>query len=198
MQRIKAEPQRLLNNRKYNHAVISACILLESELRQKFYSDESLQNLVSLAEQIGLIDNFLYTSILSWIDIRNKAVHTTQVVTATEAEMVVRGISSALEIIRSNYNTRSKVLTKRDRTILGTRYFKSLCEKLKDEDESIDSKEVYDSTGVQAFSKDVVLPLIIYKLKSLGYIEAIRDDRIRMTSVGIKHCGEEITLDDII
>lgn len=196
MSELLLEPKRLLNEGKYRYAVISSFILLETELRKKFHSDESLRNLVHLARETEDISISSFNSILSWMDIRNKAVHTSQDITSTQADIIVSGISRILIEFTSNYDKRPKILNERDRTILGTEYFKALCEKSSDIKENVlDMRQVYDFTGMRGFDKDTVLPLIIHKLKSMGYIKKIGKFKIALTPLGREHCGEDIILD---
>ena len=50
---------------------------------------------------------------------------------------------------------------------------------------------------LDGYNREKVLPLIIQKLTQLGYIEKHENGEISLTQLGIKHCGEEIVLNEI-
>ena len=199
---LSSEPVRLLNKGEDRSAVISAFILLEAALRERLQDTVhdrdklSIRRLLDLAKQFNYVDNDQYGMLLSWIPIRNKLVHTNEGINHQDASKIVHGIQNILEFVR----TKPRILNEVDRKILGTRYFKSLCEK-KDEhdDKSTFSKtEIYELTQLGAYNKEIVIPLIINKLKQLNYIVEDINERISLTDLGKRHCNEEVVLNKSI
>jgi hypothetical protein len=91
------------------------------------------------------------------------------------------------------------ILNERDRMILGTRYFKSLCEKTKENRgrrSQFSKVEVYGNQLLDGYNRDVVLPLIIHKLNQRGYIYEHENGQISLTPIGMQHCGEDVVLDE--
>ena len=101
---LMAEPQRLLNQREYRAAVVSAITLLESRLRQVAEVDEdsrgrllAIGRIAELALKRGLVTQDEYPELRHWIAVRNSAVHSEHPVTARVAKQVVAGVQQILE-----------------------------------------------------------------------------------------------------
>jgi cytidine deaminase len=93
------------------------------------------------------------------------------------------------------------ILNKTDRTILGTRYFASICEKTKKSGgrrARFSKTEIYGTQLLDAYNREIVIPMIIEKLKGLGYIYENKNNKISLTTLGKRHCGQKVTLDPII
>lgn len=108
---LSSDPKRLLAKNEYRSAVISASILLEAELREKFrYRMEGytrplgLKNLLDLARDKGYSDFDTYASIREFISVRNQLIHTNKNIPQKQAltivvkiEKVLKDIASAME-----------------------------------------------------------------------------------------------------
>ena len=105
------------------------------------------------------------------------------------------------DLISHPFSRDQMILNERDRMILGTTYFKSLCEKTKEnigKRDQFSKNEVYGNQLLDAYNREVVLPLIIHKLGQIGYIREYENGQISITSLGIQHCGEDVVLDESI
>lgn len=198
---LSSEPLRLLKQGENRSAVISAFILLEADLRERLQDTVqdrdklSIRRLLDLAKKFNYVDNDQYGMLLSWIPIRNKLVHTNEDINHQEASNIVHGIQKILEFV----STKPRILNEVDRKILGTRYFRSLCDKTHTYGDSVFSKtEIYGLTQLGAYNKEVVIPLIINKLKQLNYIAEDVNERISLTDLGKQHCNEEVVLNPSI
>lgn len=97
------EPIRLLKNKEYRAAVISAVALLEIELREKLPKDVGflpLVKLLNLAVKFEYIPSDKLPLIREWISIRNRLVHTKDTISPNKANKIVKGIMDILETIR--------------------------------------------------------------------------------------------------
>ena len=108
---------------------------------------------------------------------------------------------SLSDLISHLFSRDQMILNERDRMILGTRYFKSLCEKTKENRgrrSQFSKVEVYGNQLLDGYNRDVVLPLIIHKLNQRGYIYEHENGQISLTPIGMQHCGEDVVLDESI
>ena len=95
-------------------------------------------------------------------------------------------------LISHPFSRDQMVLNERDRKILGTRYLKLLCEKTQENKGKrfrFSKTEIYGKGTLDAYNKDIVIPIIIDKLKQLAYIEEHENDEIMLTRLGRKNCG---------
>lgn len=160
-----------MNQGEYTSAVVSAFILLEADLRERLQDTVqdrdklSIIRRLDLAKKFNYVDNDQYELLVSWIPIRNKLVHTNEGINHQATSNIVHGIQKILEFVR----TKPKILNEVDRKILGTRYFKSLCEKTHEHDDgsTFSKTEIYELTQLGAYNKDIVIPLIVNNLKQL-------------------------------
>jgi hypothetical protein len=116
--------------------------------------------------------------------------------------------NNANEIIQQfkpavSYTTveKRKILNENDRRILGTRYLESLCNKTRahlGKKSRFTKREIFGEGILDAYNKDIVIPLIVEKLKQLGYIKEHENDEISLTTVGQGQCGGEVILDESI
>jgi hypothetical protein len=58
--------------------------------------------------------------------------------------------------------------------------------------------EVYNNASIGAYTRTIVIPLIIEKLKELKYITEDDDNQIALTQEGKQNCGSEVVLDESI
>jgi hypothetical protein len=96
---INAEPVRLLNAGEYRAAVIAAVSLLENMLRRRLDIPTTstartfgLRQVLELAQRQNILGDMPIKNILSWLQLRNEAVHTGKTVTKAAAEQVVTGV----------------------------------------------------------------------------------------------------------
>ena len=98
------KPDRLLRALEYRAAVIAAITLMESSLRERLGAQKAslggtrtLRTLLETAGKEGLLDNTPLERILTWLRIRNEAVHTDRPVSRSEATEIVRGVSRIVQ-----------------------------------------------------------------------------------------------------
>ncbi|MCB0722525.1 MAG: SIR2 family protein [Ignavibacteriae bacterium] len=103
------EPKRLIEKREYKAAVISAMTLLEVQLKKtieglKKYSigPLPLHSLFRTALDFRIINENQFGLIKSWMNQRNKLVHTKSQITSTEAKKIVKGVYEILDRIDKN------------------------------------------------------------------------------------------------
>ena len=137
---LSSDPKRLLAKNEYRSAVISASILLEAELREKFrYRMEGytrplgLKNLLDLARDKGYSDFDTYASIREFISVRNQLIHTNKNIPQKQAltivvkiEKVLKDIASAME---SEYSQVKIDDPDRDSRLIENNLMRELCEK---------------------------------------------------------------------
>lgn len=100
------EPERLLQQREYRSAVISAFTLLETSLRRAFVNEvvpdarfTPLYGLLSFAVKKEIINEGQMDQIRKWSKIRNAVVHTDESITAATAKQIVSGIMAVIGAI---------------------------------------------------------------------------------------------------
>lgn len=93
------EPKRLLKKKEYRAAVISAMTLLEVNMRQRvgYIKDVPTKttapySIYSLARDFEIITQDQFSNVRLWSNIRNKLVHTKEVVNPTDAKKIVNGV----------------------------------------------------------------------------------------------------------
>ena len=137
---LSSDPKRLLAKNEYRSAVISASILLEAELREKFryrmkgYTRPlGLKNLLDLARDKGYSDFDTYASIREFISVRNQLIHTNKNIPQKQAltivvkiEKVLKDIASAME---SEYYQVKIDDPDRDSRLIENNLMRELCEK---------------------------------------------------------------------
>lgn len=100
---LSEEPKRLLDKREYRAAVISAVTVLEAALREKLseyrkqtgefvYPAQSLIPMPREAARLHIVSPGELESASVWIQIRNRAVHSSADVAENEAKAVVENI----------------------------------------------------------------------------------------------------------
>ncbi|HZI72104.1 MAG TPA: cytidine deaminase, partial [Nitrososphaeraceae archaeon] len=105
------------------------------------------------------------------------------------------------DLITYPFSRDQMVLNYTDRQILGTRYFQLLCEKTRENKGKRDifsKTEVYGRGQLDGYNREIVIPLIIEKLKQLGYIEEYENNKISLTPLGNNNCGREVILNESI
>jgi hypothetical protein len=159
----------------------------------------------SPADRLASLLGFLVEQLkrtLNVIEIKERADVSSIFRHATEirdsADQIIQKFRPAISYSRVE---RHKILNENDRRILGTRYFGSLCEKMsaaQGKRTRFTKREVFGEGILDAYNSDLVIPLIIEKLSSLGYIREHEKDEISLTHEGLRHCGEDIVLDESI
>lgn len=112
------EPERLLNKREYKAAVISAFILLETELRKifdlidversyiakniiKISHPLSIRQMLKLAYENGILNNVLYHEFDRMLNLRNRLIHgEKQSVTQREVSKMIEGVNQIIGAIQ--------------------------------------------------------------------------------------------------
>lgn len=99
------EPRRLFEAREYRPAVIAGMTLLETTLRQKLNKPApeaaprpiSMRQLLSMAVNTGMLQDD--REVLSWMRLRNDAVHLGTPVSRSDAKTVVEGVERILNAL---------------------------------------------------------------------------------------------------
>lgn len=98
------EPRRLLEKNEYRSAVISAITLLEHSLKMKFdiefskkQRSPSMRKLIDIAIDNQLIPIDMRRQLLSWLNVRNKSVHSNYRPRKSTATKIVNGIYNILD-----------------------------------------------------------------------------------------------------
>jgi cytidine deaminase len=102
------------------------------------------------------------------------------------------------DLISHPFSRDQMILNDNDRTLLGTRYYDSLCKKTREHIGKIrdfTKVEIFEESELGAYNSDVVIPLIIDKLKELRYISENEKGQISLTTLGQKNCGRELMID---
>jgi len=104
------EPLRLLSKKEYRAAVISVMTLLENKLRKNTQIQDgflvrndravSLGRLTQKAMEAKLLTEKEGHMIREWTMVRNRAVHTTEEVTAKEARSIVKSVMAIINKLK--------------------------------------------------------------------------------------------------
>ncbi len=101
------EPKRLLQMKEYRASAISAISLLEINLRKKIgglnfrqASSTSFSGLFQTALDNQFIDEEQFARLKHWVFLRNKAVHSNDIISAKEAKEIVAGVYQIIESVR--------------------------------------------------------------------------------------------------
>jgi hypothetical protein len=139
----------------------------------------------------------LYVYYLTSLAVSNKLIHSHEDIDSEQANKIVDRV---LHVIDRIHIEKRRILNERDRKILGTRYLHALCKKMNIEQREgpFFKYEIYKDAEIGAYNSEVVIPLIIEKLKKLKYIREDKDERISITNLGREHCKDEVTLDESI
>ncbi len=106
--KLAEEPLRLLWQKEYRAAVISAITALEIAIRNQtslsFCSPEKIRGLTSLISQLSELKDFSQheiNKINEWVQIRNKLVHSQQKIGAEKAKEIVEGVKEIIDRLKS-------------------------------------------------------------------------------------------------
>jgi hypothetical protein len=98
------EPLRLLKINEYRAAVISAVTLLESQLRSALEMQGKLEGrayslsaIADLSVRRGLISEGYHQNVRDWMSVRNRVVHSQEVVSKVKATEIVSGVLSIVQ-----------------------------------------------------------------------------------------------------
>lgn len=104
------------------------------------------------------------------------------------------------DLISHPFSIDQMTLNEKDREILGTRYLELLCDKAREykgKKVRFSKIEVYGKGRFDGYNRDIVIPLIIRKLRQLGYIQEYTNDEISLTPLGRKNCGKQVVVEDV-